>query len=101
MSLSTLSPSSHSTLGSSNGDIQADSLRKRKLAGSQALPTGPPEKVQVMSTDDNKQSETTCARCVRDDAYYFEDGSCIILVQNTLFNVGSACVTMYSILIRS
>ncbi|KAJ7213864.1 hypothetical protein GGX14DRAFT_360392 [Mycena pura] len=85
-----LSPSSHSTLGSSNGDIQTESLLKRKRSGSQAMPTGSPEKVQVMSTEDDRQSETTtgnCARCVRDDAYYFEDGSCIILVQNTLFNV--------------
>jgi len=38
--------------------------------------SGPPEKYQAM----NQKS-------VHDDIYYFEDGSCVLLVEDTLFNV--------------
>lgn len=38
--------------------------------------TGPPEKYQAMHQT-----------YLRDDTYYFEDGSCILLVENVLFNV--------------
>lgn len=38
--------------------------------------SGPPEKYQAMSQ-----------QFVHDDIYYFEDGSCVLLVEDTLFNV--------------
>ncbi|KAJ7643831.1 hypothetical protein FB45DRAFT_1020646 [Roridomyces roridus] len=70
-----------------------DSTLKRKRSDSQAMLGGSPEKFQVMSAEDDKESVQLAAasgskaRLVRDDTYYLDDGSCIILVQDTLFNV--------------
>lgn len=41
--------------------------------------SGPPEKYQAMTQ-----------RLVHDDSYYFEDGSCVLLVGDILFNVPPA-----------
>jgi hypothetical protein len=49
--------------------------RKRTRCNSFAN-TGPPEKYLAMA-----QSYP------RDDTYYYEDGSCVLLVEDTLFNV--------------
>ncbi|KAJ7758087.1 hypothetical protein DFH07DRAFT_741785 [Mycena maculata] len=50
---------------------------------------GSPVKYQVLSADVDGVETTVVASesLVHDDTYYLEDGSCIILVQNTLFNV--------------
>ncbi|KAJ6584066.1 hypothetical protein DFH09DRAFT_265999 [Mycena vulgaris] len=79
------------TFGSSTSDSTAESMLKRKRSDSQAMLVGSPEKFQVMSAE--RDGEETCtpsgsrAHFAHDDTYYLEDGSCIILVQDTLFNV--------------
>ncbi|KAJ7701500.1 hypothetical protein B0H17DRAFT_1045649 [Mycena rosella] len=71
--------------GSSTWDSPNESMLKRKRSDSQAMLVGSPEKFQVMSADTD--GEESRARIIHDDTYYLEDGSCIILVQSTLFNV--------------
>ncbi|TFK33025.1 hypothetical protein BDQ12DRAFT_450930 [Crucibulum laeve] len=53
---------------------------------------GPPEKIQALSSeakDTEMFSSTSTPRNLwkRDDTYYMDDGSCILLVEDTLFNV--------------
>ncbi|KAJ7079740.1 hypothetical protein B0H15DRAFT_494399, partial [Mycena belliarum] len=74
------------TFGSFSGGSSSESTLKRKRSDSQSLLAGSPEKFQVMSVD-NAETRASCTRLVHDDTYYLEDGSCIIQVQNTLFNV--------------
>ncbi|KAJ7625248.1 hypothetical protein DFH06DRAFT_1228962 [Mycena polygramma] len=104
MSSTTLQPTlpSESGSGSSNVDSQTnESILKRKRSDSQAL-VGSPEKFQAMADGEATPSRS---RFVHDDTYYLEDGSCIILVQNTLFNVhrtilskdNSSFCTMFSL----
>ena len=72
---------------------QLSALGKR---GRSSDPQGPPGKIQQMDTGSemdttqfsslNVEHAQTSAP-VRDEVYYMEDGSCIFLVQNTLFNV--------------
>ncbi|KAJ7778383.1 hypothetical protein B0H16DRAFT_1503319 [Mycena metata] len=74
--------------GSTTNDPQTESMLKRKRSDSQAMLVGAPEKFQVMA--DGGATPTASGsrpRITHDDTYYLEDGSCIILVQNTLFNV--------------
>jgi hypothetical protein len=79
------------TFGSSSGfDSPTESMLKRKRSDSQAILTGSPEKFQVMTDGHGAATPTASGsrtRLVHDGTYYLEDGSCIILVQNTLFNV--------------
>ncbi|KAF7364885.1 BTB domain-containing protein [Mycena venus] len=71
--------------GNSNSTThsQAESTLKRKRSDGHI---GSPEnlKFQVMA---DGVAIPTAGRYVHDDTYYLEDGSCIVLVQNTLFNV--------------
>ncbi|KAF7298745.1 BTB domain-containing protein [Mycena indigotica] len=60
----------------------SETLLKRKRSDSQSTLAGSPGKFQVLEGD----RETATSR-YRDENYYLEDGSCIILVQDTLFNV--------------
>ncbi|KAJ7143521.1 hypothetical protein C8R43DRAFT_1014472 [Mycena crocata] len=78
------------TFGNST-DSQNEAMLKRKRSDSQAMLVGSPEKFQVMSAEtdgeETRMASGSRARYIHDDTYYLEDGSCIILVQNTLFNV--------------
>ncbi|KAJ7069520.1 hypothetical protein C8F01DRAFT_1113027 [Mycena amicta] len=73
------------TAGSSNGDdnTHSEPLLKRKRSDSQAMLSGLPEKFQILGDE----ALVPRPRYTRDETYYLEDGSCIILVQDTLFNV--------------
>ncbi|KAJ7256782.1 hypothetical protein B0H12DRAFT_1111677 [Mycena haematopus] len=90
--MSTLQPflaseSGSFTFGNSNsaGDLQTELTLKRKRSDSHV---GSPEKFQVMTDGAaNPTASGSHGRYIHDDTYYLEDGSCIILVQNTLFNV--------------
>ncbi|KAJ7451661.1 hypothetical protein FB451DRAFT_1409747 [Mycena latifolia] len=76
------------TFGISATDSPTESMLKRKRSDSQAMAVGLPEKFQVMSAEaDGEEVWVGRPRLVHDDTYYLEDGSCIIQVQNTLFNV--------------
>lgn len=76
------------TFGSTTNDPQTESMLKRKRSDSQAMLVGVPEKFQVMTDGGTTPTASgSRARIIHDDTYYLEDGSCIILVQNTLFNV--------------
>ncbi|KAJ6508362.1 hypothetical protein C8R45DRAFT_967169 [Mycena sanguinolenta] len=75
------------TFGNPNsvGDSQTEQTLKRKRSDDYI---GSPEKFQVMT--DGVATPTASGshgRYIHDDTYYLEDGSCIILVENTLFNV--------------
>lgn len=75
---------------------QPSALGKRGRSSEGASPKGPPGKIQQMDTgcdmDTTESSSLNVEHAltlapVRDEVYYMEDGSCIFLVQNTLFNV--------------
>jgi len=54
--------------------------RKRKRSGS-------PSCVNLVSPTSQESSAMDSMPISRDAEYYFEDGSCILLVESTLFNV--------------
>jgi hypothetical protein len=59
------------------------------IAAAQLLHSPPRKRVRNLF---EKQEDMRIPQCqglevVRDDDYYFSDGSCIIMVENTLFNV--------------
>ncbi|KAF7319912.1 BTB domain-containing protein [Mycena kentingensis (nom. inval.)] len=56
---------------------------KRKRSDSQATLSAVPEKFQIVGD----AVPNPRPKPMRDETYYLEDGSCIILVQDTLFNV--------------
>ncbi|KAJ6611428.1 hypothetical protein B0H10DRAFT_2056632 [Mycena sp. CBHHK59/15] len=89
--MSTLQESGSFVFGSSHSESQTESMLKRKRSDSQAMLTGSPEKFQVLSTEtegeETRMVSGSRPRYLRDETYYLEDGSCIILVQDTLFNV--------------
>ncbi|KAF8214919.1 hypothetical protein K438DRAFT_1705372 [Mycena galopus ATCC 62051] len=66
----------------STGDSNSELTLKRKRSDSHV---GSPEKYQVVTDADGVP--VAHGRYIHDDTYYLEDGSCIISVQNTLFNV--------------
>nr|GAT49319.1 predicted protein [Mycena chlorophos] len=66
-----------------NPSSSTESILKRKRSDSQSMQSGSPEKFQVVGDE----ALIPRPRPIRDDTYYLEDGSCIILVQDTLFNV--------------
>ncbi|KAF7348288.1 BTB domain-containing protein [Mycena sanguinolenta] len=81
------SDSASFTFGNPNsvGDSQTELTLKRKRSDDYI---GSPGKFQVMT--DGLATPTASGshgRYIHDDTYYLEDGSCIILVENTLFNV--------------
>lgn len=43
----------------------------------------------LMCSSSSSMTSLALADSKRDDAYYFEDGSCVLLVGNTLFNVST------------
>ncbi|KAK7048650.1 BTB domain-containing protein [Favolaschia claudopus] len=83
-SLPFMPPAPMAPFNNSAGEISTDSILKRKRSDSHI---GSPEKFQVMIDGSSTPTFSGCPRYVHDDTYYFEDGSCIIAVENTLFNV--------------
>lgn len=71
-----------STVIESDNSSSESVTRKRKRTHSQDGVCLEQEQQQPQSGDVAKHSWK------RDDTYYLEDGSCILLVQDTLFNVG-------------
>jgi hypothetical protein len=55
-------------------------LRKRARHHSLTIDASEPARSHVMVSEEPKDP-------VRDDTYYMSDGSCVLRVQNTLFNV--------------
>ncbi|EDR13128.1 uncharacterized protein LACBIDRAFT_322584 [Laccaria bicolor S238N-H82] len=76
-----------------NNEVQLSIVSTLGKRGRSSDPQGPPGKIQQMDTgsdmDTNEYSisDVEHTQPVRDEVYYMEDGSCIFLVQNTLFNV--------------
>ncbi|KAJ7160049.1 hypothetical protein C8R46DRAFT_1223551 [Mycena filopes] len=84
--MSTSSESAQFTFGSTTDDAQIESMLKRKRSDDSML-VGSPEKFQVMADGGTTPTASGSRARIHDETYYLEDGSCIILVQNTLFNV--------------
>ncbi|KAJ7274218.1 hypothetical protein C8J57DRAFT_1314958 [Mycena rebaudengoi] len=82
------SPQSLFSFGTAVSETHTESILKRKRSDSQAMLTGSPEKFQLLSSEgETPMPSGSRARLMHDDTYYLEDGSCIIQVQDTLFNV--------------
>ncbi|KAG7088148.1 hypothetical protein E1B28_012170 [Marasmius oreades] len=70
-------------------------IRKRKrsetsLSESQAIGALVPVADDAMDSEASSSRFSIRSGLKRDPTYYFEDGSCVLLVQDTLFN-GSPC----------
>jgi hypothetical protein len=59
------------------------------IAAAQLLHSPPRKRARNLfdKQEDMKISQCQVLAVVRDEDYYFSDGSCIIMVENTLFNV--------------
>lgn len=89
---------------SCSGSVELSSLspgRKRVRCDSQTV-NGPPGKIQALSNDTDTDMEASSSglrgTCKRDSKYYLEDGSCILLVEDTLFNASQNLNFLFSIL---
>lgn len=92
-----LTDTTSSTHGHLDGKASQSSLiRKRKRSDSTEVEQQP-EQMEASSSDSMLVSEEedvnlqlkSMKSIVRDESYYLEDGSCILLVHDTLFNVST------------
>lgn len=67
--------------------VQQDS--EESVAAAQLLHSPPRKRARnLFEKQDMKVPQCQGLDVVRDEDYYFSDGSCTIMVENTLFNVG-------------